>query len=781
MLLGNGDVGVCVTVHPDAIGLHLGKSDSWDIRVSEDHYQYVLPFRELLELWERASEEAKRQGKPDMTYLESNIDFFRQYTEKVAASYGKPWPRPWPCGIVWIHWDPRIVTVRHQVLDPSNGLMTLDLDHDDLRATRTKLRMLCFVDWETGLVSLATDRPAPFSSITYEAYSDVEARLPGAEVTVSTDEAGSWLSCLQRFPATAPTDAVPNPPASDNDRNFALLARLEGIWTPLPSESGGSGPAEHSATLVPKKEQPLRLDLVVTTPRDHTDNVAFGRAEVRRLQALAPATLQRQSEKHWREFWSRSAVEFEDHELERIWYHNQYFLACCLRQGKVAPGLFGNWTSGKIGTSWHGDYHMNYNTQQVFWGVFSSNHVDQHVPYVELVENLLPMSERYAREKFGLPGAYFPHSAYPVPSRVVAYPAPPWGYEVCETPWVVQSLWWQYVYTLDKDYLRRVYPMLRAATQFLAAYLKEDDDGMFHVIPTVSPENWGFTVDYSLNKDCIMDLALSRFVMKATVEASRVLELDADERTKWSKIADNLAPYPTLRLPFGEVWADVVGAPPNHVYNVPVTLAPVFPGEQVGIDLGESHLEIARRTAETVRLESGNDLVYQPLIRARLGMLDLDWFKREVRYCLLPGGWANDRVRQIGGRYDDDTNFDFMMRMGVWTENLSLPAVLNECLLQSYSGTLRLFPNARNLGRAGFRNLRAAGAFLVSAAWDGKAVSPITMLSEKGGPVRLADPWKTDGVRVTCTTDGRTIHVDLQGETWIFATEPGASYRIEPV
>jgi hypothetical protein len=129
---------------------------------------------------------------------------------------------------------------------------------------------------------------------------------------------------------------------------------------------------------------------------------------------------------------------------------------------------------------------MNYNTQQVFWGVFSSNHVDQHVPYVELVENLLPVSERYAREKFGLPGAYFPHSAYPVPSRVVAYPAPPWGYEICETPWVVQSLWWQYLYTLDKDYLRRVYPMLRAATEFLAAYLKEGDDGKFHVIPTVS-------------------------------------------------------------------------------------------------------------------------------------------------------------------------------------------------------------------------------------------------------------------------------------------------------
>ncbi len=169
----------------------------------------------------------------------------------------------------------------------------------------------------------------------------------------------------------------------------------------------------------------------------------------------------------------RSAVEFEDQELERIWYHNQYFLACCLREGKVAPGLFGNWTSGKIGTAWHGDYHMNYNTQQVFWGVFSSNHVEQHLPYVELCENLLPLSESYAREKFGLPGAFFPHSAYPVPSQTIPYPVPPWGYEICETPWTVQSLWWHYLYTLDKDFLRRVYPLLRAATRFLVAYVKQ--------------------------------------------------------------------------------------------------------------------------------------------------------------------------------------------------------------------------------------------------------------------------------------------------------------------
>jgi hypothetical protein len=109
---------------------------------------------------------------------------------------------------------------------------------------------------------------------------------------------------------------------------------------------------------------------------------------------------------------------------------------------------------------------------------------------------------------------------------------------------------------------------------------------------------------------------------------------------------------------------------------------------------------------------------------------------------------ANDRVRQTGGRYRDETNFDFMMRMGVWTENLSLPAVLNECLLQSYDGIIRLFPNTTNLGHAGFRHLRAAGAFLVSAHWDGRAVSNLIIESEKGARLRLFNPWPAPAVLV---------------------------------
>jgi hypothetical protein len=789
MLLGNGDVGVVITVRPDAIGLHLGKADSWDIRVDESAESKVLTFAQVLDLWERSSEEAKKLGEREMMYLEREIPLFRDYTNEVAASYAKTWPRPWPCGIIWLHWDPNQLSVAHQELDPANGAFCLRLL---LRARHVDLH--CFVNTVTGHVCLWSDEPAPFASLSYEPHLDVQAKLPAPSIHGEVKAQSAEFGCVQRFPAKAPSDADPDPGPSPEDRSFALHAVLQGQWKLVGLAESKQRLEQFSnpkntftwyedrprVFLNGRGAQPLRLDVAVITPRDDPSPANRAASEARRFAPLDPRGIQSASDQYWKDYWSSSAVEFEDKNLERLWVHNQYWLGCCLRQGKVAPGLFGNWTSGNIGTAWHGDYHLNYNTQQVFWGVFSSNHADQHYPYLELIENLMPMSENYARKKFDLPGAYFPHSAYPVPSQVVPYPAPPWGYEFCETPWAVQSLWWHYLYTRDDKLLKRIYRPLLAAARFISAYVKLGDDGRYHFRPTVSPENWGCTVDYRLNQDCIMDLALTRFLLKAVIEASEKLDVDADDRRKCRDVYERLAPYPTADSPDGQVWLDVLNAPLGWIYNIPVTLAPVFPGEQVGLGLQEDQLAIARRTATGVRLEGGNDIVFQPLIRARLGMLDLEWFKSQVRYCSMPNGIVQDRVRQAGGRYKDSTDFDFMMRMGVWTENLSLPCVLNECMLQSYTGTLRLFPNTLKLGPARFQNLRAAGAFLVNASWNGRAISPVEIFSEKGETVRLAHPWGKSAVRVVRLPGLEAIDARMNGDIIEFETSPRTRYRVIP-
>jgi alpha-L-fucosidase 2 len=816
MLLGNGDVGLCVVVRPDALGLHIGKNDCWDIRLSEEVEEHVLPFSEFLKLWQRASDEAKRRGKPDMLFLESNIDFFREYTRKTETSYLRPWPRPWPCGTVWLHWDPRWVQAGTHTLDPANGMFTLELKCGNPTGDARTAKLSCFVDWTTGLISASTDAPVSFSSLSYYPQIDEGQRspedtdgsrprinaLPPPQLDAKAAAGFAEISCFQHFPALGPTEKMPSPPPSDRDRNFALQVRLAGGWSLDPAAD-----KNRSVALKAAHEQPLQLDIKLATPReillarsqraadhgspilipqDHAftdqelDTRSYARNEIERLSALPIDQLRRHSEACWRDFWSHSAVHLEDQQLERIWYHNQYFLACCLRHGQTAPGLFANWSTHDLGTAWHGDYHLDYNCQQVYWGVFSSNHAEQHLPYVEMCQNLQDMCEKFTRVKFQMPGACFPLTAVPVPSQSVFIPSPPFAYQVSNTSWTVQSLWWHYLYTQDEDYLQIAYPILRSAARFLAAYVTKQNDGRYHIIPTVSAENWGLTVDFRLNKDCILDLALTRFLLDAVSEASAVLSTDAEERLHWKEIGEHLAAYPRARSPFGEAWIDVQDAPAEVVYNVPITLGPVFPAEQVGIGRNPDQLDLARRTAMTVRLEGGNDLVFQPLIRARLGVLDLDWFKREVRYCTLPNGVANDRVRQIGGRYDDSTDFDYMMRMGIWTENFSLPAVLNECMLQSYTGTIYLFPNTIRLGPSRFQNLRAAGAFLVSAAYAGKKVANVVILSEKGKTARMATPWGSQRVKVVRQSDGTDVAVQRENEILIFETQPKETYSIEP-
>jgi hypothetical protein len=488
----------------------------------------------------------------------------------------------------------------------------------------------------------------------------------------------------------------------------------------------------------------------------------------------------------WAAYWERSGIALDDDQLEATWYRNLYFFNCAVRPGTTCPGLFANWSYRTIGTAWHGDYHMNYNTQQPFWVALSSNHVDKHLAYVDLVDHLLPLSRAWARDYYGLRGAAFPHSAYPTEMSIPPYPVPTWGWEICETPWTVQSLWWHYTYTLDRDFLaQRAFDPIKAAVEFLVDYMRRPEahgerwgDDRYHIFPTVPPELYGLTPGFTRSYDCLVDLTLTRFVLKAFMQACAVLEREREEAELIAAIEDVLAHfpvYPTAQTGLGAVFVSVPGEDPESVYNVPNPAMPVFPGEEIGLHSAPEDYAIAANSYRNMRIEGGNELVFGNLQGARLGLLDLERFKRQIRYCELPNGTCTDMVLQVHGRYSDTLAYDFMADMGIWLENFALPVVINECLLQSYSGVLRFFPNWPADRRAEFRTLRAVGAFLVSAAFDQGAVQWIEITSEVGAPLCLIVPWPA-GARCS-SADGERA---MPGGEQEIATRPGEIIRLYP-
>lgn len=277
------------------------------------------------------------------------------------------------------------------------------------------------------------------------------------------------------------------------------------------------------------------------------------------------------------------------------------------------------------------------------------------------------------------------------------------------------------------------------------------EDDKYHIFPTIPPELYGLRPGFKYNYDCTVDLTLVKFIFRAFEEATKVLGTEDDEAELLAGITDilnNYPDYPTAESEkFGEVIVSVPGEHSQVVYNVPNALITIFPGEDHGLHSDKETMDLLKNTFRNQQNEGGNDLVFRNLQAARIGMLDLEKFKRHINYCLMPNGTASDRAMQVHGRYGDTGNYGFMDKMGVWFENFALPAVINECLMQSYNGTIRLFPNWPLEKDAEFHDLRAAGAFLVSASVKNGKVEYVRITSEAGEALNIILPWEK-GARV---------------------------------
>ena len=118
-------------------------------------------------------------------------------------------------------------------------------------------------------------------------------------------------------------------------------------------------------------------------------------------------------------------------------------------------------------------------------------------------------------------------------------------------------------------------------------------------------------------------------------------------------------------------------------------------------------------------------------------------------------------------------------------ESASVAQAVNDILLTSQGFGLRLFPiwaALRPTESASFRTLRAKGAFLVSASYDGatQRVGDVTILSEAGVLCRVLSPWSRNAT-ITITNAGAssTLRAKVGPRGWFeFETEAGESYEL---
>jgi hypothetical protein len=550
------------------------------------------------------------------------------------------------------------------------------------------------------------------------------------------------------------------------------------VWRSTPETIEGRVVAHIRAT------DSVVLLIAIVTTRDNPDPLMRAKQEVDEAERAGFAQLFREHQDEWHNYWRRSFIYLSAKPfLTKQWFFSQYLLACCWRPGRIAPGLFGPWAWEDC-PGWGNDYHWDYNMQQAVWGAYSSNHLEQTVAYNETALALLPTAKTDACETYGLDGAKFFLSTYPRKYAHNPFPVIHYDRMMSLNGWVAHPMWWYYLYSQDKDYLRiQAYPLMRECARFYEGYLTLASDGKYDIWPTAA---WDIHLSPHLryNKNCTMDLAFIRYLMKACIAASEILRVDAKRRSAWQDIADNLREYPTADIdkntkPLnmqaasavpaytpegvseGRVFVTFEGMPVIQ-YNCPLPTTVVFPGDDIGLHSPKPVREIAWRTVQVTPFYLWDDLVMLTMQRLRLGSDELDLFERNTRQVRLPNGGL-----VIAG-----------WRRNMWINGCGWPIVINESILQSYTGQLRVDPVKLKNGVC-FGQLRTVGAFLVSGEIrPGGEVAYIAITSEAGKPCSLIRPWEGD-VRVRELSSMRPAPVAEAGGVLSFGTEKGLTYIVD--
>ncbi len=212
-----------------------------------------------------------------------------------------------------------------------------------------------------------------------------------------------------------------------------------------------------------------------------------------------------------------------------------------------------------------------------------------------------------------------------------------------------------------------------------------------------------------------------------------------------------------------------------------VPWSPVFPSGMIGLASKDSHL-FNVMTATTLLYGTecmGWDPV--PIVMARLGLasqlaIDLEHFpERWQIYC---NGWGH-----IAGTEEMKKDAEWFFRtnsvsvigspdaekvpLPVWPfrhmsmESMSvLATAMNESLLQSYEGIVRVFP-AFPANKTGRFTLHAEGGFIVSSEIVSGKVQWIGIKSLYGNPVRLEMPWKKAVLQSNLRKKSEIINADI--------------------
>ncbi len=441
----------------------------------------------------------------------------------------------------------------------------------------------------------------------------------------------------------------------------------------------------------------------------------------------------------WKEYWSHAAVRVPDAQLEKQWYLEQYKFGSAARRGAPPISLQAVWTAdnGKL-PPWKGDFHHDLNTELSYWPCYSSDHLEEGLGFLDWLWDLRSEFKRYTKAYFGTEGLNVPGV-----TTLEGKPMGGWiqySFSPTTAAWLGQHFYRHWRFSRDRDFLAaRAYPWIHDVAVYLDRISVKDESGKPRLPASSSPEIFDNSAKAWFASTTNYDLALIRWTFAAAAELGEEL----GDRKEAARLRQIGASWPDFAVDPKDGLMIAPGFPFAESHRHFSHLMAIHPLGLLDWSAGPAQQEIIRNTLATLdRLgpDAWCGYSYAWLGNLKARAMDGDGAARALQdfagcFCLPNSFHVNGDQCRAG-------KSKFTYRPFTLEGNFAFAAGLQEMLLQSHTGTIRVFPALPAAwADASFDGLRADGAFLISARRAGGAVTEVRVAAAVGGRLNLTNPF----------------------------------------